>query len=385
MKLWNFVFFFSIVLLIYTSINFYIIRRGLDAISPDSPLRNYFLIFTVFFASSFLIGRLLENVSINFLSKALIWIGAFWLGIMIYLFLMILIIDFIRAINHFAGFLPDFIMSNIQRVKTATAITVSVIALVVALFGHLNTRLPVLRKMKITIEKPAGKLKNLRAAVISDLHLGTIIGRDYLSRVVNRINDMNPDIILIPGDIIDEDIKPVLHYNIGEVLIKLKAKYGVYAVTGNHEYIGGVNAAKKYLSEHNIKLLNDEAILIDDSFWLAGREDLSIKQFANKKRKELGDILEPVDKKLPIILLDHQPFKLNVSEENGIDLQLSGHTHHGQLWPLNYITDLVYEVSWGYKKKGNLHVYVSCGVGGWGPPMRTNSRPEIIIFDICFR
>jgi predicted MPP superfamily phosphohydrolase len=139
------------------------------------------------------------------------------------------------------------------------------------------------------------------------------------------------------------------------------------------------------LHDHNIQLLNDTAVLIENSFYLVGREDISISQFTQQKRKELSAIIEDVDKSKPMILLDHQPYKLDQAEKNGIDLQLSGHTHHGQLWPFNFITKAVYELSHGYKQKGTTHYYVSCGIGGWGPPMRTNSRPEIVSIKMHFK
>jgi predicted MPP superfamily phosphohydrolase len=115
-----------------------------------------------------------------------------------------------------------------------------------------------------------------------------------------------------------------------------------------------------------------------------GREDRSIGQFANQKRIELSEITKNINKNFPAILLDHQPFQLNLTRENGIDLQLSGHTHHGQLWPLNYITSMIYEISWGYEKIDETHYYVSSGFAGWGPPVRTGSRTEIVNLKIAF-
>ncbi len=385
MKSWFFVLFISVVLAIYSAINYYIIKRGLEVFPAGSDYRNYFVILIIILAASYLVGRILENVSINAFSSSLIWIGAFWLGIMTYLFLMILLIDILRSINSFLPFFPEFITSNYQRTKTITAIVITVIALSTVLLGHLNTRFPVLKKLEIKLDKPAGNLKSLRAVVFSDVHLGTIIGRGYLRKIVDQVNDLKPDIILIPGDIIDENIEPVLEYNIGEILVQFKSKYGVYAVTGNHEYIGGVEKAKEYLASHNIKLLNDESILIDSSFYLVGREDRAISQFTNRKRKSLNEIMKSVDKLFPVILMDHQPFNLDEAVENGVDIQLSGHTHHGQLYPFNYITNAIYELSWGYLRKENTHFYVSCGVGGWGPPIRTNSRPEILLIEIKFK
>ena len=384
MKLINFIIFFSIVLTINYSINYYIIRRGLDVLPADSPLGIYLIIVVLFLASAFLIGRLIERISVNPVSTVLVWIGSFWMAFMVYFFLQILLIDILRLFNHFFGIFPSFITYNPQKTKFVAALIVIIITTVTVLLGFINTRFPVLKELNLTINKNAGKLKELNIVMVSDIHLGTINGRNFLSKIVKKINALNADIILIPGDIIDEDIAPVIEDNVGEVLKQLKALYGVYAVTGNHEYIGGVTKAKKYLEEHNITLLNDEARLIDDSFYVIGREDLSIRQFTNGKRKDLSEIVKDVDKNFPLILLDHQPFKLEQAVDNGIDLRLSGHTHHGQLWPFNFITKKVYELSRGYKQKRSSHFYVSCGVGGWGPPVRTNSRPEIVKINLRF-
>ena len=133
-----------------------------------------------------------------------------------------------------------------------------------------------------------------------------------------------------------------------------------------------------------IRLLNDTAVLIDNSFYVAGREDLMKNLSTGNKRKNLDEITRDLQRDMPLILMDHQPFHLELAEKNGVDLQLSGHTHHGQLWPFNYITGLVYEKSRGYLQKGNTHYYVSAGVGGWGPPVRTVSRPEIVHIKLDF-
>lgn len=384
MKTSQFVVFLTIVLSLYSLINYYIFNKGLALFPPGSSFRKYFIVVFILLALAFIAGRVLERFSVSAFSTALIWAGSFWLAVMTYLFLLILAIDILRLFNSIIPFFPEFIYANPVKTKNIIAIIVVGITLLTVTLGHINTRYPVVKRMDIDINKSAGKIKSLRAAVISDVHLGTILGRSFLEKVVHKINELQPDIILIPGDILDEDLAPVLHYNIGEVLVKLNAKYGVYAVTGNHEYIGGVDKAREYLTAHNIKILSDEAVLIDSSFYLVGREDLSIKQFLGRTRKPLSEILTNVDSAFPLILLDHQPFKLEEAENNRIDLQLSGHTHHGQMFPFNFITKMVYELSWGYLKKGNTQYYVSCGVGGWGPPVRTGSRPEILMFNLRF-
>ena len=378
MKNYGFIIFFSLVMIFYALINFYIIRRGLSVIGTQQPLRAIWIWSVIVLSSLFVIARFTERVCINQFSTVLVWLGAFWLAIMVYLVLQLALIDILRGLNHLIKFFPDIITLNPEKTKKITAVIVLTITFLTVLIGHINTWFPKVTDLNISINKKGGSIKELNIVAFSDVHLGSIIEKRHLKGIVNQVNALNPDIILIPGDIIDEDIAPVIKNNVGEVLNKLKAKYGVYAVTGNHEYIGGVAKAKEYLTNHNIQMLNDTAILIENSFYLIGREDVMISQFTGKKRKELSDIIVDVDTTKPMILLDHEPFKLEQAENAGIDLQLSGHTHDGQIWPFNFITDLIFEKGSGYIKKGNTHFYISSGIGGWGPPIRTNSRPEII-------
>jgi len=382
MKNFGFIIFFSIVLVLYALINYYIIRRGLSVIPQGSSLKMWLIFGVSFMAVAFIAGRFLERVSVNWFTATLIWVGSFWLGIMVYLLLQLVLIDLVRLLNMIFGFLP--VLSDPEKIRKIIGITVISITGFIVLAGHINTWLPVVRNIELEVDKGGGKMKELHIVAFSDVHLGTTIEKRHLSIIVNKVNALKPDVILIPGDIIDEDITPVINNNVGDILTQLKAKYGVFAVTGNHEYIGGVMASKKYLAEHGVELLNDTAQLINNSFYVVGREDLTIKQFTNGKRKELSEIMMGLDHSKPVILMDHQPFKLEVAEQNGVDLQLSGHTHHGQLWPFNFITNLVYELSWGYKKKGNTHFYVSSGIGGWGPPIRTVNRPEIVSIKLKF-
>lgn len=368
--------FFGIVFTVYGLINYYIIRRGLSIVPAE--YKTIFLIAAIFIASSYIAGRLFENVWISPVSIILVWIGSFWLAIMAYTFLFLIVIDLFRLINHFVPFFPSFITSNIEQSKRIVAIAVGVLVLSSVIGGYINTKMIVIKKYSIDIKKKAGELKSLNLAVASDLHLGTINSYEFMYNVSEKINKLNPDVILLAGDIIDEDLGPVIKYDVGEHLQRLKAKYGVYAVTGNHEFIGGAEPAVEYLTKHNINVVRDKALKIGDAFYIVGREDRASRQFSGKQRKELSDIIKEVDKSLPIIMMDHQPFNLEQASQNGVDLQLSGHTHNGQLWPFNYIVEKVYELAWGYRLINNTHYYVSCGVGGWGPPIRTGSRPEII-------
>lgn len=190
---------------------------------------------------------------------------------------------------------------------------------------------------------------------------------------------MNPDIILIAGDLFDRNLHSVERQHMDEDLRQLKAKYGVYAIFGNHEYYGNITDAAEIINRSGIKLLRDSVVTIDSSFVLIGRDDLT-----NRKRKPLKELVAQTDKSMPSILLDHQPAHLNEAEENNIDLQISGHTHNGQIFPINKIVARIYELAHGYKKKGNTNIYVSSGLGLWGAPIRLGTQSEIVKIRLNF-
>jgi predicted MPP superfamily phosphohydrolase len=380
----NFIIFFSIVFLIYGLINYYIFIRGWQAIPKDSPIRIYYLIIFLVLSLSYFAGRFLENRLPAGVCNIFIWVGAYWLALMVYLLLGVLLVDILRFFNYIIGFFPSFITRNYVKIKEFTAIIILSVSIILVIAGRINALNPWIKTLTLKIPKKVEHQKHLNIVMASDIHLGTLIGNGRLSYLVNKINSFNPDLVLLAGDIVDEDIGQVIKLNLGETLKTIKSKWGVYGITGNHEYIGGVEPAVNYLEKHGVIMLRDTAVKINNSFFIVGREDRSINQFAGKRRKKLNEIMEKVDKSYPIIMMDHQPFGLNEAVENGIDLQLSGHTHHGQLWPFNYITEMVYEVSWGYKKKGNTHFYVSSGYGGWGPPIRLGSRTEIVNIKLEF-
>lgn len=384
MKTWSFLIFFSIVLILYAAINYYILKRGLQALAEAGIYRTVFLYFFLFLMASYPAGRILEQFFRNSVTEYLVIIGAFYLAIMVYALLFLIMIDVLRLGNHLFHFFPSVIEKN--PLKSAEIITyvVSAIIIITVFVGHLNTLFPRIHTLDVNIEKPANGIEKLTAAVVSDIHLGTVIQANHLERIVNKINQINPDIVFMPGDIVDEDVAPVIEQNMADTIRKLNPRYGIYAVTGNHEYFSGVEEAVAYLEKAGVRVLQDEFAKVADAFYVIGRKDRMAERMAGG-RKELKDIMQGIDRSLPLIMMDHQPYELDKAKENGVDLQLSGHTHHGQLFPFNFITRSVYELSWGYLKKGTIHYYVSCGVGTWGPPVRTCSRPEVVQIRVKFK
>jgi uncharacterized protein len=381
----KFLIFFTIFSLITGAISYYIFIRGLQATPAGSPFRNAYIIVFWIVAASFIAGRMLERWSSSFLTDILAWIGSFWIAAMLYLLFAVVLLDIARLVNHFFPWYPAYVVDHYELVKYVLRTAIAGIVGIALLAGHINSVLPRTTDLNLKVTGKKSKLKHLTIVAASDIHLGIIVGRSRFNDIVSRINRLDPDIVLLPGDIVDEDLAPVIRQNLGESLKSIHSRYGVYAVTGNHEYFGGVTEACAYLEGHGIAMLRDQSVKLEDSFYLVGREDLSSARITGlPPRKSLAALMEEIDTSYPVILMDHQPYRLQEAAENGIDLQISGHTHYGQLWPINYIVKGIYELPWGYKKIRDTHFYVSNGVGTWGPPVRIGNRPEIVRIRLNF-
>lgn len=389
MRTISFIIFYSIVLTLYALINYYIFIRGWQALPAGSRGRSIYLALFLFLSLTYIAGRILERYWLGPPVNFLVWTGSFWLGAMIYFVLFLVAIDFLRLANLAIPVIPQAWLANIERTRLVLfyGVTAAVLAIIVA--AHINTRFIKVNEIDISLsgkgtasnvrEAEDNRMESVTIALISDVHLGSLTPKNQINRIVTRVNSLNPDIILLAGDILDEDVGPVIHRDLGKAIENLYAPLGVYGVTGNHEYIGGVDEAAEYLMSHGIKLIRDSVIKINNSFYLAGREDITINRFSGRNRKSLEEILEATDSGLPVILMDHQPFNLGKAAAAGVDLFVAGHTHHGQLWPFNLITRMVYEISRGPGVVDGMKVYVSNGIGTWGPPMRLGSRPEIVL------
>jgi uncharacterized protein len=383
MKL-SFLIFILIFSVIYSLAIYYVLNRGLQALPSIAWIKVSYIVVFVFLASAYLLSRAIERTNLSFLHHIVYWLGSYWLAALIYFIMAVLLFDIIRLLNIGFHFLPDKTSLQYFHFKQVFFGSALLVVIIMLIYGAWNAAHPRLKQLELSISKPAGSLKFLNIVMVSDIHLGSLFGKEKVAEMVERINSLHPDMVLLAGDILDEAQQPIFNDHTGEPIKGLKAPMGVYAITGNHEYIGGVTRAVKYIESLNVKMLRDTVLLIGNNFYLAGREDRDINRFTNKDRKSLNEILQNVDHQIPLILMDHQPFGLNQAVENGVDLQLSGHTHHGQFWPINLITNRMYEVSWGYKQK-RTHFYVSSGYGTWGPPIRIGNQPEIVSIKLSFK
>jgi uncharacterized protein len=376
-----FMIFFTIVLLVNLVVNTYIFSRT-KAFFPESG--GAWWAATILFwllAFSYVIGRFAERGGPMWLAEPFVKLGSWWLGAMVYLTLLFLLTDILRGLNSLFHF-SDILKFQWSGHKGAVAvISVYAVSVIILAFGYYNAVSPVVRMQEVLLNKPVPGGKQ-RVVLVSDIHLGMMISNGRLDTMVSMVNRQNADIILLAGDVFDEDLGPVIKNNMGDLLKNLKARYGVYAVLGNHEFYGNAAEAHQYLTDHQITVLRDSVAVLPNGIVVAGREDITGQQMYGNPRKPLDELLAGIDREKPLFMLDHQPYKLDEAVANGVDLQVSGHTHHGQMWPFNHITGAMFEISRGYGKIGESHFFVSSGYGTWGPPIRTNSRSEIVVMDI---
>jgi len=378
MKTVQFLIFFSIFFSVYFMTNYYIYIRGLQAFTFSPLLKTIYIKLFIILALSYIAGRILERITVCRIADFLTWIGSYWLALMVYFLLMVILIDVVRVADHFLHFLPAIIRVNPAQTNFILGIASIGIVFIIVVAGRINAVNPRVREISIDLPKKVNDGNDITIAMASDIHLGAVVGQKQLRKMIRMIDDINPDLILFAGDVIDEDPGSLIKKDLGKCLEELQAPMGVYAITGNHEYIGGVTKAVEYLESHNITILRDSVLTLPNGITIIGREDIDSRRFKGKQRKSITELIKYIDPNSPTILMDHQPSNLNDAIDNNIDLQLSGHTHHGQIWPFNYITSKIFRVSYGYEKIQNTHVYVSCGFGTWGPPIRTTARPELV-------
>ncbi|TSI05999.1 metallophosphoesterase [Lysinibacillus sp. BW-2-10] len=349
----------TFAILLYSTMSAYLgwnLKKWLESIHlfrwPIIYWLGFFLI-----AFGFIIGRIHDLLSPFSI------IGNYWMFFFEYGLIICIITNLIVA------FTP---LKNIAIVGSVA------MGLLVVLFawGTYNAYSPVVRNLEISVDKSG---EPLRVVVASDFHLGVLSHKDHLQRFVDLSNEAKPDAVLLVGDLVDDDPIWFVEEGMNEVMKQLKATYGVYGVLGNHEYYGGkIPEFVEEMKESNVQILMDETILVGNRFFLTGQEDST-----NKKRLPISK-LKPENEELPWLVMNHTPNDLELPSQAQVDLHVSGHTHLGQLWPNNYITNKVFELDYGHMEKGSMHALVSSGFGFWGPPTRIGSRSELWVVDINF-
>ncbi|HEV7449196.1 MAG TPA: metallophosphoesterase [Candidatus Paceibacterota bacterium] len=313
--------------------------------------------------SASLIGStILGSYFYNFFTRWYYRAAAMWIGFFVYLF--------------FASVIYGLVVMATGQLVAWVGLVLLGAAVLLSLYGFFNARRIVVKEVKVALPNLPSAWRGRRAVFISDLHLGQLHGPKFAQRVVAAVNALPHDIIFIGGDLYDGTGAPDLS-ELAAPLKQFKAALGTYFITGNHEEFGDSGKFIEAVRSAGIKNLIDEMTEVD------GLQVIGVDYHNASKRDEFKKILTSlgIDKDRASILLKHEPKDLDVARDAGVSLQLSGHTHLGQMWPFGLLAQLIYKgFAYGLKPLGSLQVYTSSGVGTWGPPMRVGTQSEVVIF-----
>jgi Predicted phosphohydrolases len=361
-------------------LNPYICWRGYKALPAKRYLRIPFVLLFVVETLLLLTGVLFYKELPDDVFIPIMYICNTWFVAALYIAAILIPIDGLRLSNYLFRWFPRWIGENADKIQYTLLATIPLFVAGLLVYGYHIVMYPRVQHVHINIPKQVEGRDSLKMVMMTDLHFGEIIGKELAQRYVAMSNAENPDIVVLVGDIIDNESRFAEDAHIEEDLQQLKAPLGVYTVYGNHEYRANRHAKHKWLEKTGSTILVDSVAMPDSTFYLVGRDD-----FLNKKRKPLQALLEDVDMDKPVIVLEHQPWSLTELAMNNADLGLHGHTHNGQIWPYPILLKFIYENAYGYYRKGNTQYYVSSGIGLSGFPYRVGTVSEMVVLHITFR
>ena len=353
----------------------------------------------LFFAVSPLTGFLITKEPLHHFLRV---ISNYWLGTLEYILLFIITFDVIRRVTGHSFFMkyryPAMLHTMPKNLVIFGGFAIGLI-LMVSIYGVLHARRVYVRQDPVVIEK-SSSLPGLKIALIADLHLGYNSTKSHVRKIVDTINSQNVDLVCIAGDLFDNDYDAIKDPDkVADILSDIKSRYGTYACWGNHDVsekiLAGFTFPQKetivrdgrfteFLHHAGITMLEDETVCINNAFYLVGRRDKDMAKKEQLPRKTFAEITEPLDPSLPIIVMDHQPGELSEASDAGVDLDLSGHTHDGQMFPANLVVHFLWENACGVLKKGDMTSIVTSGAGVWGPAMRVGTNNEVVIANVSF-
>jgi len=365
------------ITLAYIIPNIYVFFRIKDLfISKGYKLR--FTLIYLLTAATYPFAQLFSHRDTNISLQVFSTVSGYILPFFLYLFLLVILFDLFLLFNVLFRIVPAETRKSISfRRYALSSMILSSVAIVVA--GVINLNTIRISKCQVEVPRKNSRIEHLRVAFVADFHIQQSTRLGFVEQFVRKMKALQPDVILYGGDMVEGDKENETTEAIESAIKNIHAKYGSYGVVGNHEFYGG-DKQGKFFQKAGLILLCDTMVRIDSAFYLAGRYDEHFR-----KRKTVNEILGGDSIDLPVILMDHRPTQLQEVSHTAADIQFSGHTHNGQMFPINLITRSVYELSWGYKKIRNTHFFVTSGLRLWGPPVRTTGKSEIMLVDIHFK
>jgi uncharacterized protein len=368
--------FHTIITLAYIIPNIYVFQRIWQLFINRGHKVQYTLVY-ILIASIYPVSNLLSEEHSGILTSVLTNTANYLLPFYLYLFLFMLVSDILLLVNRLFKIIPAEKLRR-TRSKTIFLSLIVFLSLLVVFAGVINFNTIRTSEYRIEIPGKSSKVNHLKIAFAADFHLEEGTNIHFVERFVKKIAFIKPDLMVFGGDNVEGDREDENMIRFEKLLREIKTRYGVFSVLGNHEHYAGMDKGS-FFDKAGITVLSDTIVVIDSSFNLAGRNDSHISG-----RKTIDDLFKSVTDSLPVILIDHRPTEIDQVSKTIADVQLSGHSHDGQMFPINLITRRVYMLSWGYRKIVNTHFFVTSGIRLWGPPVRTTGKSEIMVIDIDF-
>lgn len=350
--------------------------RRITKLMPTRLTKAIAIICVVVLSTMFFTQRMIASHVAQSVNMVLYIVSTMWLIVIMYGVVLFVLFDIARLIAR--------LRTHTRRpITRGNILTILILLALIITVGIVNAYSPVVTRYTVSLPQ-YNRTDTLRLAIVSDLHMGYAVRSGDMQKLCEMVNNEHVDACLIAGDLFDGEVTPVITNDLGAPLRDIKTTYGTYAVVGNHDYMGDINVAKDYIRTLNMTLLCDSTATFD-GVAVVGRNDLSGDRmpFMMSKKKVLSDFVQKTDT-MPMIVIDHQPARIDESVSCGADIHISGHTHAGQVWPMRMITKMVFDLDYGYRQYTNTHAIVTSGFGTWGPRMRLGNSPEIVILTVTF-
>jgi predicted MPP superfamily phosphohydrolase len=366
--------------LVYASVHVYAFFKAKAALSFGTFTGLAVAVFMAAMIAAPAMIRAIDRAGHEFLARGLAYVAYIWLAILFLFFSSAIVIDIYRLLVYTAGYAAGRDLSFLGvPVRQAFFIPV-IFSLVASAYGFFEARDIRTEKIEIKSSKIPAGVGRLRVVQISDLHLGLILRQEMLKRVVKKIKEAGPDVLISAGDLVDGQICRL--DGLSGLLGDINPRYGKFAITGNHEFYAGLEQSECFIKDSGFTLLRAESVTIPGLINIAGVDDPAARAFGLAKDISEKELLSKIPRDRFLLFLKHRPL-LDKDSEGLFDLQLSGHVHKGQIFPFTLVTELYYPVVAGLASvTPGSWLYVSRGTGTWGPPIRFLAPPEITIIDL---
>lgn len=380
----GYVVFFLIATLVLAVGHAYVWHRLLRVTVPPAPYARTGVLTLILLFVSLPLGMLLSSALPRSLGGPVAIVVFSWMGTFMFLMFALVATEPTRWLASLLEFMRERPSSPDRRLflERSLSVLAGLTALGASGLAFAQNQGEISKPtVRIPVRRLPASLEGLRIVQLTDVHIGPILGKDWLASVVGETNALNPDVVVITGDLVDGSVAALRSHT--EVLQQLRARFGVYFVTGNHEYYSGVDAWMAELERLGIRVLRNECVTLGNEqgqLALAGVHDFGATRLDTPHKPDIAAALANRDPAIPVLLLAHQPKQIHQAAAMGVDVMLSGHTHGGQLWPWKYMVHLDQPYVDGlHHHKGKTWLYVSRGTGFWGPPMRLAAPAEITL------